>query len=161
PLVRFDFNPIHLRSATVESVATLTDLMRDPDRSPNKLEVIRPSLAAADELAAGFRRHPTVPSAHTLSSFIPQDQTQKIALIADTGDLVDFTLNPLEVATPPTDAELSDSLQRAAGKLRQISTQDPALRADTQRLAAALDTLARGSPAARAAAAQMLIPGFV
>ncbi|HTL92118.1 MAG TPA: MMPL family transporter, partial [Steroidobacteraceae bacterium] len=160
PLVRFDFNPIHLRSATVGSVATLVDLMHDPDRSPNTLEVIRPSLAAADELAAVFRRNPTVHSARTLSSFIPADQAQKIALIADTANLVDFTLNPLEVATPPTDAELSDSLQRAAGKLRQISTQDPALRADTQRLAAALDTLARGTPAARAAAVQMLIPGF-
>lgn len=161
PLVRFDFNPIHLRSATIESVATLVDLMHDPDRSPNTLEVVRPSLAAADQLAAVFRSNPTVHSVHTLSSFIPGDQAQKIALIADTANLVDLTLNPLEVATPPTDAELSDSLERAATKLRQISAQDPALQADARRLGAALDRLARGSPAARAQAAQMLIPGFV
>lgn len=161
PLVRFDFNPIHLRSATIESVATLVDLMHDPDRSPNTLEVIRPSLAAADGLAAVFRSNPTVHSAHTLSSFIPSDQAQKMALIADTANLVDLTLSPLEVATPPTDAELSDSLERAAAKLRQISPQDPALQADAHRLAAALELLARGSPAARADAAQMLIPGFV
>jgi hypothetical protein len=30
PLVRFDFNPMHLRSTEAESVATLLDLMRDP-----------------------------------------------------------------------------------------------------------------------------------
>ena len=161
PLVRFDFNPIHLRSTTIESVATLVDLMHDPDRSPNTLEVIRPSLAAADRLAAVFRGNPTVHSAHTLSSFIPSDQAQKMALIADTANLVDLTLSPLEVATPPTDAELSDSLERAAGKLRQISTPDRALQADAHRLAAALELLARGSPAARADAAQVLIPGFV
>jgi len=161
PLVSFDYNPIHLRSATVESVSTLVDLMRDPDRSPNRVEVIRPNLAAADELAVAFRSNPTVHSALTLSSFIPGDQAQKIALIADTANLVDLTLNPLEVAAPPTDAELSDSLARAAAKLRDISTQDAALRADSHRLAAALDALAHGTPAARAEAAQMLIPAFM
>jgi uncharacterized protein len=161
PLVRFDFNPIHLRSAGAESVATLVDLMRDPDRSPNTLEVIRPNLAAADWLAENFRSEPTVYSAHTLSSFIPSAQPEKIALIADAANLVDFTLNPLEIAPPPTDAEVIDSLSRAAAKLRQASIEDPALRADTRRLADEFDVLAAGSRSARARAEEMLIPGFV
>ncbi|HXW73223.1 MAG TPA: MMPL family transporter [Steroidobacteraceae bacterium] len=161
PLVRFDFNPIHLRSSAVESVATLVDLMADPDRSPNTLEVIRPSLAAADQLAAVFRANPTVYSAHTLSSFIPSGQTEKIALIADAADLVDLTLNPVAVAAPPTDAEVIDSLNRAAVKLQQTSLEDPSLRVDARRLADELDTLAHGSQAARVAADRMLIPGFV
>ncbi len=161
PLVRFDFNPIHLRSTAVESVSTLIALMHDPDRSPNTLEVIRPSLAAADRLAAAFRSDPTVHSARTLSSLVPGDQPQKLALLADTASLLDLTLNPLEVAPPPSDAELIASLERAAAKLREISTGDAALRTDTQRLAVACDTLAHGTAAARADAAQMLMPGFV
>ncbi len=161
PLLHFDFNPMHLRSSRVESVATLDDLMRDPDRSPNSLEVIRPNLAAADRLAAIFRTDPTVYSAHTLSSFIPTEQREKIALIADAANLVDFTLNPLDVATPPTDAEVIDSLNRATDKLRQAATEDPSLQADARRLADELDTLARGSRSARTQAEQMLIPGFV
>src|SRR6202022_3400748 len=55
PLVRFDFNPMHLRSTEAESVGTLLDLMRDPEESPNTLEVIRPNLDAANQLAARFR----------------------------------------------------------------------------------------------------------
>jgi uncharacterized protein len=161
PLVPFDFNPIHLRSTAVESVATLIDLMRDPDLSPNTLEVIRPNLAAADQLAAVFRANPTVHSARTLSSFIPSDQAQKLALIADTANLVDITLNPLDVAPAPSPAQLIESLARAAGKLREVATEDRALRADAQRLAVALDVLARGSAAARARATQLLIPGFL
>jgi uncharacterized protein len=161
PLVRFDFNPIHLRSSEVESVATLVDLMRDPDRSPNTLEVIRSNLALADQLAAIFRANPTVYSAHTLSSFIPSGQPEKIALIADAADLVDLTLNPLAVAPPPNDVQVIDSLNRAAAKLRQASFEDPSLRADARRLAAEFDALAHGSRAARAAAERMLIPGFV
>jgi hopanoid biosynthesis associated RND transporter like protein HpnN len=159
--LQFDSNPMHLRSSKVESVATLADLMRDPDQSPNTLEAIRPNLAAADRLAAIFRTDPTVYSAHTLSNFIPTEQREKIALIADAANLLDFTLNPLDVATPPTDAEVIDSLNRATDKLRQAATEDPALRADARRLADELDTLARGSRSARAQAEQMLIPGFV
>jgi len=161
PQVHFDFNPIHLRSSKVESVSTLTDLMHDPDRSPNTLEVIRPSLAAADQLAAIFRNDPTVHAAHTLSNFIPTEQPEKIALIADAANLVDLTLNPLEISPPPSDAEIIDSLNRAAVKLRQVSTDDAALRADFARLATGFDALATGSASARARAEQLLLPGFV
>lgn len=161
PLLHFDFNPIHLRSPTSESVSTLADLMRDPDQSPNTLEVIRPSLAAADRLAAAFRSDPTVHDARTLSSFIPADQSAKIALIADAANLVDLTLNPIDVAPPPTDAQVVDSLASAAAKLRAATTADPALRADAHRLAAELDSLARGPRAAREKAAELLVPGFV
>jgi uncharacterized protein len=161
PRVHFDFNPIHLRNSQAESVATLIDLMRDPDRSPNTLEVIRPNLAAVDRLAAIFRTDPTVYGAHTLSNFIPTGQPEKIALIADAANLVDFTLNPLEVVPPPSDAEVIDSLNGAAAKLREVSTDDAALRADARRLGAEFDALSRGSPAVRAQAEQMLVPGFV
>jgi hopanoid biosynthesis associated RND transporter like protein HpnN len=161
PLLHFDFNPIHLRSAGVESVATLIDLMRDPEQSPNTLEVIRPNLAAADQLAAKFRTNPEVSSARTLSSFIPADQPEKIALIADAASLLDLTVNPLVVAAPPSDAQVIDSLNRTAGNLRRASTDDASLRADTLRLADQFSGLARASPSARAKAANVLIPGFV
>jgi hopanoid biosynthesis associated RND transporter like protein HpnN len=161
PLLHFDFNPIHLRSAGVESVATLIDLMRDPEQSPNTLEVIRPNLAAADQLAAKFRTNPEVSSARTLSSFIPADQPEKIALIADAASLLDLTVNPLVVAAPPSDAQVIDGLNRTAGNLRRASTDDASLRADTLRLADQFSELARASPSARAKAANVLIPGFV
>jgi uncharacterized protein len=161
PLLHFDFNPIHLRSAKTESVATLSDLMRDPDQSPNTLEVIRPNLNAADQLAAKFRTHPEVSSARTLSSFIPAGQPEKIALIADAADLLDLTLNPLVVAAPPSDAQVIDSLKRVAANLRRASTGDASLGADVHRLADQFNELAEARPSARAKAAEMLIPGFV
>jgi hopanoid biosynthesis associated RND transporter like protein HpnN len=161
PLLHFDFNPMHLRSSDVESVATLADLMGDPDQSPNTLEVIRSNLATADQLAAKFRTDPRVYSAHTLSSFIPTGQAEKIALIADAASLLDLTLNPLTVATAPSDSEVIDSLNRTAVKLRRASADDPSMSADARRLADELSKLALASRAARAKATQMLIPGFV
>jgi hopanoid biosynthesis associated RND transporter like protein HpnN len=161
PLLHFDFNPIHLRSAKVESVATLSDLMRDPDQSPNTMEVIRPNLTAADQLAAKFRTHPEVSSARTLSSFIPAGQPEKIALIADAADLLNLTLNPLVVAAPPSDAQVVDSLKRTAANLRQTSTDDASVQADVHRLADEFSELAGAAPSVRAKAAEMLLPGFV
>ena len=50
--LRFDSNPLDLRSPKVESVSTLFDLMKNPETSPNTIDVPAPSLAAADALAA-------------------------------------------------------------------------------------------------------------
>jgi uncharacterized protein len=159
--LHFDFNPMHLRNPRAESVATFLDLMKDPDRSPNTLEVVRPSLAAADELAARFRADPTVHSVRTLSSFLPADQPQKIALIEDAANLMDLTVNPLAAEPPPTDAQVIASLKHAATKLRQVSIDEPTLRTDALRLAVQFDNLVWGSPSTRDRAAQMLIPGFL
>lgn len=161
PWLHFDFNPMHLRNAKAESVATLHDLTRDPDRSPDTLEVIRPDLAAADRLARTFRKDPTVHGVRTLSSFIPAGQSQKIALISDASTLLDLTLNPPAISPPPTDAEVIDSLHRAATKLRQAATADPSIGADARKLADEFDQLAQDRPSTRARAAQMLVPGFV
>jgi hypothetical protein len=54
-----------------------------------------------------------------------------------------------------------DSLHRAAANLRQGAAADPAIRADAGRLADELDRVALGSPAMRAGAAQMVVPGFL
>ena len=64
PLLRFDTNPLNLRNPTTEAVSTFRDLMRDPETTPNTIQVLAPDLAAAQALAArldampGGVRHP-------------------------------------------------------------------------------------------------------
>jgi hypothetical protein len=157
PFVRFDFNPIHLRSAATESVSTLLDLMADADQSPNTLEVVAPSLPAADRLAARLRTLPQVADVITLTSFVPADQAQKLAEIADASLLLDLTLDPLLVEPPPTDAQVVSSLWQTASDLRRTAiTAAPGPAKDARRLAKALERLAAATPAARARAATML-----
>ncbi len=161
PLLHFDFNPMHLRSAKVESVATLYDLMKDPEQATNTLEVIEPNLAAANAVAARVRKIPQVSDARTLSSFVPADQPAKIAAIADAANLLDLTLNPPVVSTPPSDADVVASLNQTAVGLRQAASgQKGAAASDALRLAGDLETLAKASPAVRARAAQVLMPGL-
>jgi len=152
PLVRFDFNPLHLRDAHSEAVATLTDLTLDPDRTPNTIDILTPDLAAADRFSARLSHLPQVRAAVTLYSLIPGDQPPKLAAIADAGALLSATLDPFEVAPPPTDSERVAALQNAAAKLTAVAARDPGHGGAARRLAAAFTALAHTAPAARAAA---------
>jgi hopanoid biosynthesis associated RND transporter like protein HpnN len=161
PLLRFDFNPIHLRNQKTESVATFFDLMRDPAFAPDTLEAVRPNLAAAQSLAARAETLPEVASARTLADFVPADQPAKLAAIADASSLLDLTLNPIVVAPAPSDAELIQSLASTAAALRQAAGAGAdAASVQARRLAAALEALARADPAMRARAQATLMTPF-
>ena len=54
--VQFDSNPLDLRSPKVESVSTLFDLMKNPQTSPNTIDVPAPSLTRRDALAQRYRQ---------------------------------------------------------------------------------------------------------
>jgi hopanoid biosynthesis associated RND transporter like protein HpnN len=159
PLVRFDFNPMHLQNQHQEAMATLLDISQNPDNTPNTLDVLKPSLAAADQLAQRLGKLPEVDRTVTLSSFVPKDQAPKLAAISDAQMLLDLTLNPLETVPPPTDADNIAALQKTAADLRAAAPNATGpLQQDVLRLANALDALAKGPPAGRVRAEQALVP---
>ncbi len=161
PQLRFDFNPLHMNNPKAESVSTLFDLMHDPDRSPNTVEVLAPDLAAARNEARRLNALPQVERAVTLESFIPDDQPPKLAEIADAQLLLDPVLNPFLVAPAPTDSEVVSALTGTAAALESVTAHDasPAA-APLARLARDLTQLAAAPPAARQRASQALIPGL-
>ncbi|THD55032.1 MMPL family transporter [Phenylobacterium sp.] len=159
PFVRFDFNPMHLRNVHGEAMSTLSDIIRDPIQTPNTIDVLAPSLAAADHLADRLGKLPDVAQTITLSSFVPDDQPAKLAAISDAQLLLDPTLNPFETQPAPSDAEVVTVLKSTAAKLRAAAgTGAAAGGGDALRLAGALDAIAAGPPALRARATEALIP---
>jgi hopanoid biosynthesis associated RND transporter like protein HpnN len=159
-LVRFDSDPINLRSPKVESVSTLRDLMGNPETSPNTIDIAQPSLAAADALAAKLGHVPEAGQIVTLSGFVPEDQDRKLALIADANNLIGATIAPFEVQPAPDDAAITASLTATAGKLRAAAKDNSAPAQDARRLAAALEAVVKAGPAARARATEALVPGL-
>ena len=158
PMLRFDFNPLHLRNPQVESMATLADLMADPDRTPNTIDVLAPSLAEADALAGRLAALPEVSRAVTLSSFIPARQEEKLALVEDAAALLAPTLDPVEVRAAPSDAEVVRSLRRTAADVRHAAEEaNDRAGTEARSLAAALDRLADGAPTLRVAAADAVL----
>ncbi len=162
PWVRFDFNPLNLRSPTSEAVATILDLSRNPQTTPNTIDVLAPSLDAAKTLATKLSALPEVSQALTLASFIPDDQDAKLAIIGDAASLLDPTLNPTAVKPVPSDAATARSMRDGAAALVQAAEKDPgnAAAANAARVAKALVAIADGPPAGREALDDALIPGL-
>ncbi|OYY91726.1 MAG: hopanoid biosynthesis-associated RND transporter HpnN [Sphingomonas sp. 28-66-16] len=162
PLVRFDFNPLHLRDPDAPAMRSLADLMRDPLRTPNTISVLTAGPAEANRIAERAAALPEVAQAITLDSFIPDDQPAKLALIADASLLLDLTLNPFDVAPPPSDAEIVAALADLRSKLTTVAAgrADPPAR-HARALAATLGRLAEGSPALRARASTVLVDPLV
>ncbi|HEX4183636.1 MAG TPA: MMPL family transporter [Caulobacteraceae bacterium] len=162
PLLHLDFNPLHLRSAKTESVSTLLDLTKDPDQTPNTIDVLAPSLNGLDGVVTRLSKLPEVASVRTIKDFVPKDQDAKLAVISDASLLLDTALNPIETQPEPTDADTVAALAKTAQDLRQAagSASLGASAQDAQRLAGLLDWLAQAGPGPRARASQMLIPGL-
>jgi uncharacterized protein len=161
PLFRnlsFDFNPLKLRSAKVESVATLLELMQDPATTPTAIDVLAPSLDDADALAQRLDRLPEVSSTLTLKSFVPDKQDEKLATIADAADLLGPTLDASEADQAPTDAETQSALNEAANAFRAISNQ--LTESASRKMASSLKALADADPARRTAVANTLLGGL-
>jgi uncharacterized protein len=117
--LRFDFNPLNLWSQDSESIATLLDLMNDPDTSPNTIEILKSNLAEAVPVAQRLEQLPQVGRVLTLQSFVPEDQDAKLALIEDASFFFENTLNPAEIEPAPTHPEIVAAIQKLIPELNE------------------------------------------
>ena len=163
PWVRFDFNPMHLRDPNAPAMRALSDLMRDPDRTPNTISVLAANPDEAARLAARLSRLPQVAQAVSVDSFVPADQPTKLALIEDASLLLDAAINPFDLPPPTDDASTRAALLKSAASLSTLaqahapSGHPDATGAAAAHLAASFTRLAAASPQARAAAEEMLV----
>ncbi|HEY3846824.1 MAG TPA: MMPL family transporter [Acetobacteraceae bacterium] len=122
PHLEFDSDPLDTQNPHTEPMETLRDLLNNPVTNPYSIDVLAPNVAAAQALAAKLKPLPTVSQVIDIGSFVPNDQQQKLAIIADAQSILAATLAP--PASPP--APITPDQVRLAAKtaLAQI---DPAL----------------------------------
>ncbi len=153
PLVRFDFDPLNLKSSKVESMAALQALSSDPDWTPDAINILSPSLAASEPLVSRLDALPAVSRTVTLNSFVPAQQKEKLALIGNAATLLKPVLDVAPLA-PPSDPELQQSLAATAASLRRVAADaTEAAAVSARRLADVLERLQAATPDVRAAAA--------
>jgi uncharacterized protein len=146
----FDFNPLHLRNPKVESITTLLELRKDPQAEVNSVEIIAPSLPAADLIRRRLGALPQVSQAITLSNLVPGDQEEKLNSIRQSAATVVSSLNPQDVDPPPTDDATIASLTSTADLLANVAgTEQGPGPESARRLASALSRLAKTDPALR------------
>ena len=119
--LRFDFNPINLRSPKVESIATFLDLRKDPNTGANAINVMAPNEDAARQVEARLAKVPEVLRTMSLDSFVPDEQPAKLKLIKQGAEMLNPALNPDSVDAPPSDVENISALKDSAQSLRKLA----------------------------------------
>src|SRR5215831_6552024 len=148
--LQFDFNPLHLQSPRVESVATFLELRKNPQTAANAIEIKASDLAAANATARRLSALPEVLQTRTLSDLVPSDQDEKLKLIHNAATMIDASLNPRKVDRPPTDQENIKALSSVAEALSKIAGNTQGSGADAaRRLSQLLTQLAEADPLAR------------
>lgn len=145
--LKFDFNPINLRSPHVESIATYLDLRKDPNTGANAVNIMAPNEAAAKQIEERLAKLPEVSRTMSLDSFVPEDQPAKLAMIEAGAKVLGPALNPESVDAPPTDAENVAALKDSIESLRQVAGDQTGPGAvAAKRLADAMAKVADASP---------------
>ena len=146
----FDFNPANLQSPKTESIATYLELSRDPSTETNAIQVLAPSLDEGNAIGARVSKLPEVSHVVTLSTFIPENQAEKLPVIQNAARELAAAFDPKTVAPAPTDAENIDALNEGAERLTEAAAGKTGAGADAaRRLSLGLSTLAHADKAAR------------
>jgi len=156
--MKFDFNPINLRSSKVESIATFLDLRKDPNTGANAINVMTNSEADARKIEAKLEKLPEVARVMSLDSFVPDDQPAKLQLIAQAAKVLGPALNPESVDPAPSDQENVESLKSSVDSLRKTAGDNKGPGAvAARRLADALQKLAESNEATRDKAQEIFV----
>jgi hopanoid biosynthesis associated RND transporter like protein HpnN len=154
PRLAFDFNPLNLVDPRSESASTMLQLMHDPLTTPNTIDVLTPSVAAAAALTPKLEALPEVSTVLSLNSFVPEDQPDKLAILSDLALLIGPTLDAPAAMDPPSDDALRAAAAKTADTLRQIA---PEQDSPERRLADGLDKLSKADAATLAREGEALL----
>ncbi|QQO19892.1 MMPL family transporter [Bradyrhizobium diazoefficiens] len=148
--LRFDFNPVDLQDPSSPAVATYRRLQQDPLTASLGAELLVDSVAEADQEARRISALPQVQRTVTLSSFIPANQDEKLAVLHRASTVLGPALRPASKIQAPTDQENVAALDAAAKALNEAADNAESSGASAARdLAGLIERLARADPAAR------------
>jgi hopanoid biosynthesis associated RND transporter like protein HpnN len=151
PRLRFDTDPLHTKDPTTEAMQTLYDLMASPITNPFTIDIMAPSVADAVAKARQLATLPLIAHVLSINSFVPADQTAKLALIDDTRTLLDATLAPRPPATTPSPGEIRQAAKNALAMIESSLAKLPAehplaqVAGDLRQLSVASDSVVRAA----------------
>ena len=126
PHLQFDSDPLHTKDPNTESMRTLQTLLDSPLSNPYTIDILQPSQKVADALAKRIEPLPLVAQVLTLSSFVPEDQPAKLALLADAMSVLGPTLTPRSAPAPVTPNDLRLAAKSAQAQLARVANRLPA-----------------------------------
>jgi hopanoid biosynthesis associated RND transporter like protein HpnN len=153
----FDFNPINLQDPKAPSVVAYRELQGNPLTSGTDAGVVAGSLAEADGIAKRLAALPQVSLTLTLSSLVPDDQEQKIAVIKAAALRLRSALDA-KPGPAPSDKDTVDAIRTTAANLLKVAGVEAGPGAEATRNVAGLLTRLAQSDAARRLAENAVVP---
>ena len=145
PGLTFDSDPLDTKNPNTEAMRTLRDLVNNPVTNPYTIDILAPDAKAAQTIAAKVATLPTVSQVISINSFVPADQQQKLATIADANTILAPTLTPHGTAAPVTPDQIRMAAKAALAQIEPALAKLPkdhplaALAEDMRRLDTAPD----------------------
>ncbi len=126
--LQFDFNPLNLENRNSEAMQTLYDLMKDPTSTPDTIEILTDSPAAAVNLQQRLDPIPEIAQTLSVNSFVPENQAAKIEILQDARMLLGPTLTPSTIKPKPNDDDIMRSILHCVADLQKAAQHgDPAV----------------------------------
>ena len=136
PLLHFDSDPLNTKNPNTEAMRTLRDLIANPLTNPYTIDILVPSARETAALTDKLKTLPTVSGVLSLNTFVPADQKDRLATIADANSILAPTMAARDPAAPVTPDQMRMAAQAA---LSQIEPALPKLAKDHPLAAIAQD----------------------
>ncbi len=104
--VGFDANPLDTKDPNTESMRTLRGMLSDPETNPFYADMLAPNLDAARALSKKLSALPEVAEVLSGGTFVPEQQDQKLAMLAQAQTILAPTL--LAAGTTPKPVTVAD-----------------------------------------------------
>lgn len=138
PRLSFDYNPLNLYNPASESVTTAKALFKDPATAPWTASVLVEGAEETRELARRLERLDEVGSAVTVFDFVPDNQSEKLGVIADMALFMPPVPEGIAIRHRGY-AETLEALASFEEALRHLSSSSPQLAPSARRLLERID----------------------
>ena len=83
PKLYFDYNPLNLYDPHSDAVLTIKELFKNEMTCPWTISILAGNAKEAEEMAGRLKGLKEVKEAITIASFVPEDQSSKLAILSD------------------------------------------------------------------------------
>ncbi len=83
PKVYFDYNPLNLYDPHCDAVVTIKELFKHEMTCPWTISILAGNATEAEKIAGRLKNLKEVKEAVTITSFVPEDQSSKLAILSD------------------------------------------------------------------------------
>lgn len=123
--IGFDANPLDTKDPQSESMRTLNKLLDNPQTNPFYADALVPDVQAASALAAKLSALPEVAAVISGATFIPAEQTQKLAMLAQAQTILAPTIGLAPNPPAVTAGDIRASMVAARDAIAKVQGQLP------------------------------------